>query len=516
MAAPASGFLSQLSSQLSGHLPSEPFQRFAFQRLNLPPKRLFVWGSAGLAAGYVMTHLPGVELLGWAGLAGATLWSTRTLWRRQPQAPLDLRSLTPEMLQEAIAQTRLQLGQWHHEAPAQDISGYEATLLDIEQSLSRQSLDLLILGTRAVGKTALKQQLSLADSATFAQWSLNDLQECSPESLIAPIAPIAPETSETSSANGFNRLADVVLFVVQGDLTQLEWSALQQLHQQQKRVLLVLNKQDQYLPDQAKLVLAQLKLRVRDIVAEADVMAIAATPQPIKVRRHQADGSYQETLETPSPQIQPLLARMQTIATQEVSQLVLQRAYQQTLALQQTVQTGLNQLRRDRALPILERYQWIAAGVALANPLPSLDMVATAAITGKMIQELADIYQIQLSLERATEIASVLGKNLIQMGLVEASSQVLTQVLKGNTVTYVAGGMIQGVGAAYFTRMAGLSLVELFEVHRATESWQLDNTLLSQIVQRIFKASSRMDVVKDLVQQTLRRFRAEEVAVTPV
>jgi uncharacterized protein len=204
------------------------------------------------------------------------------------------------------------------------------------------------------------------------------------------------------------------------------------------------------------------------------------------------------------------------VADQEVSQLVLQRAYQQTLVLQKTIQTGLNQVRRDRALPILERYQWIAAGVAFANPLPSLDMVATAAITGKMIQELAGIYQIQISLDRATEIAGVFAKNLIQMGLVEASSQVLSLALKGNTITYVAGGMLQGVGAAYFTRMAGLSLVELFEVHRTTESWQLDSTLLSQIVQRIFKASSRMDVVKDLVQQTLRHFRSEEGAIAPI
>jgi uncharacterized protein len=143
-------------------------------------------------------------------------------------------------------------------------------------------------------------------------------------------------------------------------------------------------------------------------------------------------------------------------------------------------------------------------------------MVATAAITGKMIQELAGIYQIQISLDRATEIAGVFAKNLIQMGLVEASSQVLSLALKGNTITYVAGGMLQGVGAAYFTRMAGLSLVELFEVHRTNESWQLDSTLLNQIVQRIFKASSRMDVVKDLIQQTLRRFRLEEREIAPI
>jgi uncharacterized protein len=489
-------------------LQGSKLQSSKLQRLTAIPKPLLLGGGAGLvlAAGYTVTHLPGVELLSWAGIAGAMLWSTRKLWRREA-AQLDLRSLTDKTVKSAIAQTRLQLEQWICEAPQQDASAFETKLVEIEQSLTRQTLELQIVGTRAVGKTALKQRLGQQADSFQQRWNLTALDELTAESIVASDnAPLPDRISQ----------ADVVLFVVQGDLTQLEWNALQQLQTQQKRVLLLLNKQDQYLPAQAELVLAQLRQRVQGIVAAEDVVAIATTPQPIKVRRHQPDGSYQETLETPLPQMQLLLDRLQTVAAQEVSQLVLQRAYQQTLVLQQTIQSELNLVRRDRALPILERYQWIAAGVAFANPLPSLDMVATAAITGKMIQELAEVYRIQLSLDRATEIAGVLGKNLIQMGLVEASSQVLTLALKGNTVTYVAGGMLQGVGAAYFTRMAGLSLVELFEVHRATESWQLDSTLLNQIVQRIFKASSRMDVVKDLVQQSWRRLRPEDAAISPV
>jgi uncharacterized protein len=489
----------------SNELQSDKSQLDELQRLTISPKRMLIWGGAGLvlAAGYAVVHLPGAELLGWAGVAGATLWSTRKLWRREVSQP-DLRSLTAKTVNSAIAQTRLQLEQWIHEAPGQDGSAYETRLIEIEQSLTRQTLELQIVGTRAVGKTALKQRLIQQADIFQQRWNLAELAERTAESIVSFEDGLLPDSISQT---------DVVLFVVQGDLTQVEWNALQQLQTQQKRVLLLLNKQDQYLPTQAELVLAQLRQRVQGMVAAEDVVAIATTPQPIKVRRHQPDGSYQETLETPSPQLQPLLDRMQTVAVQDVNQLVLQRAYQQTLVLQQTIQAGLNRVRRDRALPILERYQWIAAGVAFANPLPSLDMVATAAITGKMIQELAGTYQIQLSLDRATEIAGVLGKNLIQMGLVEASSQVLSLALKGNTVTYLAGGMLQGVGAAYFTRMAGLSLVELFEVHRTTESWQLDSTLLSQIVQRIFKASSRIDVAKDLVRQTLRRFRSEEVAM---
>lgn len=464
------------------------------------PKRFWLWGGASIfVVGYGLAHLPGPgDLLTWATVAGAGWWGIQKFWRR-PGELVQIQSLTPAILQQAIAQTRTQLAQLLDEAPECSTATYETRLVEIEQSLSRQVLALQIAGTRAVGKTTLRQRLAQLAPATFPQqWSFSDDEE------------LGSETPQCTLALG---QADVVLFMVQGDLTQQEWTALQDLKSQHQRILLVLNKQDQYLPDQAKLVLAQLKLRVKGVMASEDVVAISTSPQPIKVRCHQADGSYQETLETPQPQIQPLLNRMQTIAAQEVNQLVLQRAYQQTLALQQDIQTQLNGIRRNRAMPILERYQWIAAGVAFANPLPSLDMVATAAITGKMIQELAEVYCIKLSLDRATEIAGVLAKNLIQMGLVEASSQVLSAVLKGNMATYVAGGALQGVGAAYFTRMAGLSLMELFEVYRTSNAgWQLDSTALSQIVHRVFQQHQRIDVIKDLVQRTLRRLNPEDGA----
>jgi uncharacterized protein (DUF697 family) len=357
-----------------------------------------------------------------------------------------------------------------------------------------------------VGKTTLRQLLAQQFSnSSLCQWTLAGAEAIAAEAIQAN----CPEILEH---------VDVVLFVVQGDLTQIEWMALQQIQAQQKRVLLLLNREDQYLPAQAELLLEQLKQRVQGMVAAQNVMAIATAPQPLKVRRHQEDGAFEDHWETPPPKIQPLLCQMQKVAAQEVQPLVLQRAHQQTLALQANIQSALNQIRRDRAVPMIERYQWIAAGAAFANPLPSLDMVATAAITGKMIQELAQNYHIQLSLARATEIAGVLAKILVQMGLVEASSQLISSALKGNAATFIVGGTIQGVGAAYFTRIAGLSLIELFEVYRASESeWRLDSNTLGQIVQRVFGQHQRLEVFKNLVQQTMNRFKlGEETAIASV
>jgi uncharacterized protein len=491
---------------MSAQMPTSPNVMQQWLR-SLPfSKQLLVWGGAGLVVtGYGITHLPSpIELLSWTGVVGAGLWGVRRFWRSsKPLGQAVERSLSLEQVKRAIAQTKTQLEQLASESANGPslLERYTRKLVEIEQNLSREKLELQIVGTRAVGKTTLRQLLEGQLLEPLQQrWTFAGL-----DGLCAEVVQIDGGEALKST--------DVVLFVVQGDLTQVEWVTLQQLQAQHKRLLLLLNKQDRHLPAQAEFLLEQIKQRVQAIVASEDVMAIATSPAPLKVRQHQPDGTYQETWETPQPQIQPLLQRMKIVAAQEVKQLVLQRAYQQTLAVQTRIQDELNQIRRNRTLPLIERYQWIAAGAAFANPLTSLDMVATAAITGKMIQELAKTYQIQLSLDRATEIAGVLAKTLVQMGLVEVSSQLLSTVLKGNAATYIVGGTLQGVGAAYFTRMAALSLIELFEVHQVSKAgWQLDRVALGQIVQRVFSQHQRLDVFRDLVQETMLRFKPKEEA----
>jgi hypothetical protein len=52
-------------------------------------------------------------------------------------------------------------------------------------------------------------------------------------------------------------------------------------------------------------------------------------------------------------------------------------------------------------------------------------------------------------------------------------------------------------------------------VHRSAETnWQLDNAVLGQIVRRVFGQHQRLEVFKDLVHQTVSRFKPEgEAAV---
>jgi hypothetical protein len=77
--------------------------------------------------------------------------------------------------------------------------------------------------------------------------------------------------------------------------------------------------------------------------------------------------------------------------------------------------------------------------------------------------DLGAIYGQSFSLEQAKAGAGEIAKLTVKLGLVELATQALGTVLKGHAVTYVAGGALQGISAAYLTRLAGLTLIDFFQ-----------------------------------------------------
>jgi uncharacterized protein (DUF697 family) len=239
-----------------------------------------------------------------------------------------------------------------------------------------------------------------------------------------------------------------------------------------------------------------------------DLVVTAAIPQAIKVRKHQPDGTIDEWMEQPAPQIEALKTRLAQVATAP-SAPILATIQRQAEALQSQIQGVWNQKRRDRALPAIEQYQWIAATTAFANPIPSLDLLTTGAITGQLILDLAKIYQPNQSfnLQQGQKVAGIVGELIVKLGLVELSTQTITSILKTNTITYTAGGLVQGISAAYLTRIAGLSLIEYFQTQDFQPEQGLNLEKLTAIIKQVFQQNQRTAFVQSFVTSAVNRLK---------
>jgi uncharacterized protein (DUF697 family) len=256
---------------------------------------------------------------------------------------------------------------------------------------------------------------------------------------------------------------DAILLVTDGDITESSLNLVKDRIMAGQGVVLAFNKTDHYDPADQDTICHQLEQRVALLPTPVQVVSVAAAPRSIKVRRHQADGTRQETLEASPIAVEPLYATLQQALVAQTAALVAATTLRQAQTLRTEVQTDLNRLRRDRAQTQVEQLQWVAAAAAFANPVPTIDLLATVAINGQLIMDLGKIYGFNLSLEEAKTAAGTLASLTVKLGLVELSTQVLTAVLKSHFATYLAGGLVQGLSAAYLTRMAGLSLMDYFE-----------------------------------------------------
>lgn len=445
-----------------------------------------------------------VAQLGEFGVVGAIALGTGLLLFQKKNLKKSDVSLTTspvarETVEKAIAQAESLINYLETETENHDtIAQLRQRIAQLKTELDRQEIQVAVTGGKGVGKTKLMQVLE-------SNWLPQQQQSIRLKE--TPALFVSAEADAEIAAKEIALAADLVLFVTAGDLTETEFQVLQQLKAASQRIMLVFNKQDQYLPTERAVVLQQLRQRVAGRLSADDVVAIASSPAPVKVRQHHSDASVQEWMEQPSPELSALSEQLNQILTQEAQQLVWATTMRAAVALKAEAKQQLNRVRRDRALPIIEQSQWIAAAAAFANPVPALDLLATAAISAQLVKDLGEIYQQKFSLPQAQAAAKTLGSLMLKLGLVELSTQTIGSILKGNAFTYVAGGAVQGVSAAYLTRLAGLSLIEYFQEQDVTANeatgqlFNLDR--LGQKLQTVFQQNQRAAFLQGFAQQVV-------------
>jgi len=446
---------------------------------------LMVWQSIG----HSLAQVGELGMLGTLAL-GFLFWAVP----KKSRSPLQLGvPVDTKAVEEAIKASETMLKVLATEAPEKDISIFQEELAQLKPSLDRQNLKIALTGGSKVGKTSLKDLLeSNAIGEQISYWET--------EKLFSDLA------STDTSALDSTLEADLVLFVTNGDITESEWQIIQKLNNAAERVLVVLNKQDQYIPDDRNQILQHIRERVSQIIKAEDVIS-ASCHSVVKMRKHQEDGTVQEWTEKPTAEIDELKTRLREIVTEERQQLVLATTWREAMKLKIKAKNSLNEVRKQRALPVIEQYQWLAGGTAFANPVAALDLVAAAAINGQMIADLSQIYQQKLNLEQAQITATTLGKLMVKLGLVELTTQAIGTALKTHAITYVAGGALQGISAAYLTRIAGLSLVEYLEEQEVSdvtkEGFNLNQ--LGEKMKLIFQRNSRTEFIQGFVKQAIGR-----------
>jgi uncharacterized protein len=380
------------------------------------------------------------------------------------------------------------------------IAEFRDRLVQAQANLQRTDRRIAVTGGDRVGKSSAIALLSETPIGLTQAISYTE----------TPTLFTAGADSQTNDAiaQEQNLAADLVLFLVNGDLTATEYKYLAGLQAAQQHVIVLFNQIDRYLPQDRDAIVQKLHSTLSSTIASSDIVTATTAPTAIKVRQVAADGTVAETIETPAPSIDLLSHRLASCLTESGEKLLWANTYRQLVGVQVAAKTTLNAHRRDRAMPIIEQNQWIVGAAAFANPLPALDLLAAAAVNVQTIVDLGAVYQQQFTLEQAQTAAAEMGSLMLKLGIVELCTQAVTSILKTNAITFVAGGLVQGLSAAYLTRIVGLTLVAYLEaqdllVPEPARAWNLD--LLGKTLQGVFQANERISSVQAIVKQGIDR-----------
>ncbi len=305
-------------------------------------------------------------------------------------------------------------------------------------------------------------------------------------------------------AREVSRQADLILFVVSGDLTRTEFKALCELRSAQKPLILVFNKIDLY-PDRNREEiyenLASLESYVgegnalRQMLSRNEIVLIAANPTPIQVRVEKPDGTQTFEWERLTPQIDELKAKILAILDQEGRSLLALNALTQARSTEEQMVQQIVSARSIEAEALIwkfVRYKAIAVG---ANPIPGLDWIGGTISDILMIRELSEVYGFPLTRYEAGKLLTTIAASSIGMLLGEICSSVILSA--GKAVSAIgAVNEAPGIGAyaSVAAVQAGVAGYGAYAVGRAAQvylergcSWgsQGANTVIQEILEQI-------------------------------
>jgi GTPase SAR1 family protein len=284
--------------------------------------------------------------------------------------------------------------------------------------------------------------------------------------------------------------ADLLLFVIDDDLRQAEFTLLQELAQLGKKILLVFNKIDRYPKPDREQIFASIRQRIAPL--GIDLVPVAALPQPVELPTGE--------IYHPPPQIAALVAQLELIFVDQGIDLIADNVLLQTQSLTKEARSILSQQREQETQAIIDRYQWIVAGAVIANPIPLADFLATAAVHTQMVLELAQVYDCQISREDSQNLVKSLTQTLIGLGVTKTVLQIMTTALTVNPLGMVVNSTIGGITAAYLTRIAGRSFAQYFANQ---EQW--GDGGIAAVVEAQFNLAQREELLQHFIQQAIDR-----------
>ena len=279
------------------------------------------------------------------------------------------------------------------------------------EKIEQEEIHISVLGRVSVGKSSLlnaligDQRFSTSPlhgetrEAAYGKWS-----EYEADGVILIDTPGINEVDGVERERLAREIAgrsDIVLFVLDGDITETEHQALRTVTESGRPVILVLNKADRYTATELRELIDALETRTAGLLPVSQIIAVTAQGRHKIYVTVDDLGNETETERQVPPDVQSLKELLWQILEREGKTLSALNATLFAGELSERVSERVMQVRQRVAEKLIHSY-CIAKGVAVAlNPVPVADLMAALAVDISLIVHLSRLYGFPINTTQA-------------------------------------------------------------------------------------------------------------------
>jgi hypothetical protein len=309
---------------------------------------------------------------------------------------------------------------------------------------------------------------------------------------------------------------DLILFIISGDITQVEFDALSQLREVGKPMILVFNKIDQYPEADSLAIYEKIRdERVRQLLSPDEIVRVAASPLITQVTQD-PDGKITRQRLRGQPQITELKLKILEILHREGKSLVALNTMLYANEVNDQLVHRKMTIREEAANRLIKKGVMTKAVAIALNPVTVIDLFTGAIIDVALILSLSRLYGIPMTQQGAI---GLLQKIALSMGGISASELLASlglsslKSLLGLSIP-VTGGMSLAPYLSLAITQAGVAGVSSYAIGQVTKtylangaSWGTDSP--KAVVSRILASLDETSILNRIKQELKAKLTGE-------
>jgi uncharacterized protein len=362
-----------------------------------------------------------------------------------------------------------------------------AQLTTTREKLDSFTMRIAVFGLVSRGKSAVLNALvgdrllevgplnGVTQAVTVLKWQPSDGNSINIEFLDTPGLDEVDGQTRAVMAQEVAAQSDLILFIIAGEMTRLEYESLCNLRSAQKPLILVFNKIDLY-PDATRDGIYQnlvglgerslVSSQLQQLLTEEEIALIAADPAPTQIRMEYPDGRVEYEWEKPEANVSDLNHKLLNILHREGRSLLALNALTQSRSAElKMAEAVINNRQTDAEALIWKFVRYKAIGIGL-NPFGFVDFFGGVMTDLVMIRELSKLYSLPMTRFEAG--------NLLKTILLSSGGLLLSELFGGIVLGFGKGWatLTEGTGVAAFgvgAVQAGVAAFGSYTVGRAAQ-----------------------------------------------